>query len=115
MQRTATKPAKKAVPWIEVPRSEIIAIFKSNYPHGPFLDETHCYHLANAIDVVRNKALPPVKNDIPHYRDRRRVFDAISKLVAERIETYNQYPGYRPPAVISLEELRKSIVPHSVV
>jgi hypothetical protein len=106
MERPSTKPVKENV-WIEVPRKDVAALFKEHYPRGPCPSEDQCYHLANAIDIVRNKAPLPVKNATPHYRDRRRLVDAMSKLIEEQIES-QQFGGLRLPPLVRLEELRKA-------
>ena len=105
MKQPATK-ADKDGAWIQVPRETVAAVFKEHYPRGPQPTASHCYHLANAIDIVRNKGPLPVKNAIPGYRDRQKVFDAIFELVEKQIQNHKAYGAAQWPPLVQLEELR---------
>ena len=87
MKRPVTK-TDKASTWIQVPRETVAAIFREHYLRGPWPTKTECYRLANAIEIVLNKDRLPVKNAIPGYRDRQKVFDAILKLLEKQIENH---------------------------
>lgn len=93
--------------WIEVPAGDVVALFEQNYKRGPWPSEMHCYHLANAIAVVRNHDLPPVKNAVASYRRRRKAFEAITRLVEEQIKTH--YPWLRLPGLVHLEQLQVAL------
>jgi hypothetical protein len=108
MELSATGPAKEKAVWNKVARKDVAALFKEHYPRGPWPTESECYHLANAIDIVRNKEPLPVKNATPRYRDSRRLVDAMSKLIKEQIDS-QQFGGLRLPPLVRLEELQRAL------
>jgi hypothetical protein len=108
MKRPATE-TEKGSAWVRVPLEDVVAIFEKHYTSGPLPTKAQCYHLANAIDIVRNSDRPPVKNAIPGYRNRQRVFDAIFKLVEEQIDNLKRYTDPRWSPLVQLEELRSAL------
>ncbi len=110
MKRPTTTKAGKGSDWIRVPCETVAAIFEEHYPRGPWPTATECYRLANTIDIVRNKDLPPVKNANPGYRDRPKAFDAIFKLVEKQIENHKAYGEPQWPPLLQLKELQSRLV-----
>lgn len=84
-------------------------LFREHYQQAPWPSEVHCYHLANTIDVVRNQNAPPILNASKTFRRSQEVYSAFQRLMNDRLEALERYPGVSLSRVADVKALRKAL------
>lgn len=93
--------------WQKVDLEAVAKIFRQHYVADQLPDATQCYHLANAINIVRYQKPPPVLNANRAFRRRREIYAAMCGSVAKLIEQLAEYPEFVSLRLDRLKTLQK--------